>query len=132
MKVVEHEPDVITGYWTLEVTSAKTELATQAVLIQVTWDGGFYETSLANQTTYGFVVSNVPGDVAAPITVTFADNVDCDDQGENCKSTFGVGDFIVIGSHDSNGDKILNVDVTVRYSPGIGSASVLQEFRGLV
>ena len=132
MKVVEHEPDVSTGYWTLEVTSAKTELATQAVIIQVTWDGGFYETSLANQTTYGFVVSNVPGDVAAPITVTFADNVDCDDQGENCKSTFGVGDFIVIGSHDSNGDKIQNVDVTVRYSPGIGSASVLQEFRGLV
>ena len=132
MKVVEHEPDVADGYWTLEVTSAKTELATQAVIIQVTWDGGFYETSLANQTTYGFVVSNVPGDVAAPITVTFADNVDCDDQGENCKSTFGVGDFIVIGSHDSNGDKIQNVDVTVRYSPGIGSASVLQEFRGLV
>jgi hypothetical protein len=133
MKLVEVNPDSPDGYWRLDVTSAKTELASQGVIVQIEWAGGVYQTVLTNTTNYGFVPSNVPDKLRenAPVIVTFADNVNCDDDGKNCVTTFGVGDSILIGSHDTNGNKLSDVKVTIRYDPGAGTATLLQTFRNL-
>ncbi len=133
MKLVEVNPDSPDGYWRLDVTSAKTELASQGVIVQIEWAGGVYQTVLTNTTNYGFVPSNVPDKLRenAPVIVTFADKVNCDADGKNCVTTFGVGDSIMIGSHDTNGNKLSDVKVTIRYDPGLGTATLLQTFRNL-
>ena len=133
MKVVDVNPDSPTGYWRLDVTDSKTELASQGIIVQLEWPGGVYQTSLTNTTNYGFVPTNVPDSLRenAPVVVTFADNVNCDDDGKNCVTTFGVGDSILIGSFDSNGNKLNDVKVTIRYDPGAGTATLLQTFRNL-
>ena len=101
--------------------------------MQLEWAGGVYQTSLTNTTNSGFVPTNVPDKLVenAPVVVTFADNVECDDQGNNCYTTFGVGDSILIGTHDTNGNKMNDVKVTLRYDPGAGTATLLQTFTGL-
>ena len=133
MKVVDVNPESPDGYWRLDVTDAKTELSSQGVIVQLEWGGGVYQTSLTNTTNYGFVPTNVPDKLRAnaPVVVTFADKVECDANGNNCFTTFGVGDSILIGTHDTNGDKMNDVKVTLRYEPGAGAATVLQTFTGL-
>jgi flagellin-like protein len=133
MRAVDVDPASPDGYWRLDVTSAKTELSSQGVLVQLEWAGGVYQTSLTNTTNYGFVPSNVPDTLRenAPVIVTFSDNVNCDPDGKNCVTTFGVGDSILIGSHDTNGNKIIDLKVTIRYDPGAGTATLLQTFRNL-
>ena len=133
MKVVDVNPDAPTGYWRLDVTDAKTELSSQGIIVQLEWAGGVYQTSLTNATNYGFVPTNVPDSLRAnaPVIVTFADNVNCDDDGKNCVTTFGVGDSILIGSHDTNGNKISDLKVTIRYDPGAQTATLLQTFKNL-
>jgi flagellin-like protein len=133
MKVVDVNPESPDGYWRLDVTDAKTELSSQGVIVQLEWGGGVYQTSLTNTTNYGFVPTNVPDKLRdnAPVVVTFADKVECDADGNNCFTTFGVGDSILIGTHDTNGNKMNDVKVTLRYEPGAGAATVLQTFTGL-
>ena len=133
MKLVDVDPETPNGYWRLDVTTAKTELSSQGVIVQMEWAGGVYQTTLTNTTNYGFVPSNVPDKLMdnAPVVVTFADKVECDDQNTNCYTTFGVGDSILIGSHDTNGNKLTDVKVTLRYDPGVGTATLLQTFTNL-
>ena len=116
------------GYWSIQVTSAKEPIATQATVVMVEWvnaSGSQIESFRLDDTegVYGFAPVN------SESFVTFSDSIVCDSATE-CTSTFGDGDAIHIGMTDESGELLQDgVRVTLKYMPiGLGTASVLKTF----
>ena len=114
------------GYWSIQVTSAKEPIATQATVVMVEWvnaSGSQIESFRLDNTegVYGFAPVN------SDSFVTFSDSIVCDSATE-CTSTFGDGDAIHISMTDSSGELLTEgVRVTLKYVPvGLGTASVLK------
>ena len=110
------------------VTASQVELATQAVQVDINYQGAdgveVQESyNLADTTVYGFYPGN------SDSMVTFTDAVGADDG--TTKSSFDTGDTIYILSVDANGEPIRDMYVTISYVPETGDGAVLRTWDAL-
>ena len=121
--------DVNNGHWRINVQSAETDLATQAVEVRVFYvDGnGDAQTKTWNMAdtngVYGFNPAN------SDSMVTFVDQVNSD--GDNKVSTFNTGDTIFVRTHDTDGTPLEDVTITLSYAPNVGQGALLRSWSGL-
>ena len=121
--------DVNNGHWRINVQSAETDLATQAVEVRVFYvDGnGDAQTKTWNMAdtngVYGFNPAN------SDSMVTFVDQVNS--EGDNKVSTFNTGDTIFVRTHDTDGTPLEDVTITLSYAPNVGQGALLRSWSGL-
>ena len=143
--------------WKITVNGAQTELATQAVRVQLEWldSSGEQQFRLVNLTdkyapadtclTDSTLIDNSgnSGDATGNCgvygrlpsnsnsMVTFKDSIDCTGPDADCTTGFGAGDIIYILMKDPvTGDMLDSVTVTVSYVPGGQVATPLMSYEG--